>query len=73
MSAPENQAAWLLGVGKAIGIGPAPLPTPSNGELLIKVIGRRRAAGRVQGPEAVMSGCMAIASLAAATREGGGT
>jgi NADPH:quinone reductase-like Zn-dependent oxidoreductase len=38
MSAPENQAAWLLGVGKAIEIGPAPLPTPGNGELLIKVM-----------------------------------
>ncbi len=38
MSAPQNVAAWLPGVGKALEIREAPRPTPSNGELLIKVM-----------------------------------
>ena len=38
MSGSQNLAAWLPGVGKALEIREAPRPTPTKGELLIKVM-----------------------------------
>lgn len=36
MSAPKNQAAWLVKAGEPLQVGDAPLPKPGPGELVVK-------------------------------------
>jgi hypothetical protein len=37
MAAKENRAAWLLAKGTPLEVGPAAMPTPGEGELVIEV------------------------------------
>lgn len=34
--APENQAAFLDGIGKPLRVGPADMPTPGDNEIVIR-------------------------------------
>ena len=36
MTAPKNQAAWLIKAGKPLQVGNAPMPTAGPGELVVK-------------------------------------
>lgn len=45
MAAYQNIAAWLPGVGKQVEIGPADIPEPGPGELLIEVWNMNKEAG----------------------------
>ncbi|KAJ0421402.1 chaperonin 10-like protein [Aspergillus carlsbadensis] len=36
MSAPTNQAAWLVKAGRPLEVGDAPMPTPGPGEIVVK-------------------------------------